>query len=378
KPGTRVLNAIELGRWLTEDPSPPIRSLFVCNSNPLSQGTEQNRIREGLQREDLFTVVSELVLTDTARYADIVLPATMQAEQLDLMYSWGHMYLTLNQPAIEPPGEAVSNTELFRRLAGAMGFTDPEWQRTDEQMIIEFVDWNHPKMQGITLDALKQKGFIRLNIAPPDQYAPHADGNFPTPSGKCEFKSSMAEKGNFVNPFWRQMYAGAQPTNPIDPLPDFLPPFESPASNPALAAQYPLSIVSPKAHAFLSSQLGNDEIQLKRQGEQLIVIHPEDAESRGIASGTFVRVWNARGAFEGKALVSDDVMRGVVLTNIGYWLGLSRNGNAANIVTSDQYGAMANTAVFSDTLVEVALTDVTPVTAGAPAARAAQSVETAR
>lgn len=358
RPGTRVLNAIELGRWLTDELAPPIQSLFVCNSNPLSQGTEQNRIREGLMREDLFTVVSEIVLTDTARYADIVLPATMQAEQLDLMYSWGHLYFTLNQPAIEPPGEAVPNTELFRRLAGAMGFTDPEWQRTDEQMILDAVDWDSPKMQGITLESLRRTGFARLHIPPPDTYAPHADGGFPTASGKCEFSSSLARSGNFVSPVWRQMHTGAQPGEAIDPVPDFLPPHESPASNPTLAARYPLSVISPKPHAFLSSQLGNDEVQLRRQGEQLIVIHPDDARARGIASGQFVRVWNARGAFEGKAHVSDDIMRGVVLTNVGYWLGLSRNGNAANAVSSDLYGTLGRCAVFSDTLVEVALADV--------------------
>ncbi len=370
KPGTRVLNAIELGRWLTDDPAPPIRSLFVCNSNPLSQGTEQNRIREGLMREDLFTVVSELVVTDTARYADIVLPATMQAEQLDLMYSWGHMYFTLNQPAIEPPGETVSNTELFRRLAGTMGFTDPRWQCSDEQMILDFVDWASPKMEGITLETLRRTGFARLKIEAPDRRAPHAEGNFPTPSGKCEFKSSLAGKGNFVSPVWRQMLADAQPGGAVDPVPDFLPPFESAASNPALAARYPLSIVSPKAHAFLSSQLAHDEIQRKRQGEQRIVIHPDDARARGIATGEFVRVWNARGAFEGKAQVSDDIMRGVVLTNIGYWLDLSRNGNAANAVTSDRYGGLGNCAVFSDTLVEVALANVAPDTADRAVARA--------
>ncbi len=224
KPGTRVLNAVELGRWLTEGPSRPIRSLFVCNSNPLSQGTEQNRIREGLMREDLFTVVSELVVTDTARYADIVLPATMQAEQLDLMYSWGHMYFTLNQPAIDPPGETVPNTELFRRLARVMGFTDPEWARTDEQMILDAVDWASPKMKGITLDTLRTTGFARLAIDPPDQRAPYADGNFPTPSGKCEFSSSLAARGNFVSPVWRQMLADMQPGDAVDPVPDFLPP----------------------------------------------------------------------------------------------------------------------------------------------------------
>ena len=197
KPGTRVLNQWRLGPALTgEEPlDPPIKSLFVYNSNPAIVVPEQEKIIHGLKREDIFTVVSEQFLTDTARYADIVLPATTQLEQFDLMFSWGHLYLSLNQQAIAPLGELVSNTELFRRLARTMGFDDRQWQRSDEEMAVDALDWANPALQGITMDLLKEKGWARLNVGTPETYAPHANGNFLTPSGKCEFKASMAAGG---------------------------------------------------------------------------------------------------------------------------------------------------------------------------------------
>jgi anaerobic selenocysteine-containing dehydrogenase len=199
KPGTRVLNQWRLGPALIgeEKLDPPVKSLFVYNSNPAIVVPEQNKIIRGLEREDLFAVVSEQFLTDTARYADIILPATTQLEQFDIMFSWGHLYLSLNQKAIEPLGEAVPNTELFRRLAGTMGFDDRQWQRSDEEMALDALDWANPALQGITMDVLKEKGWARLNVGRPDTYAPHAEGNFLTPSG-CEFKASMAAGGYFV------------------------------------------------------------------------------------------------------------------------------------------------------------------------------------
>ena len=261
KPGTRVINELDLGSALSgEMPlDPPIKSLFVYNSNPVSQAPAQAKIVQGLQREDLFTVVSELFITDTARYADILLPATMQGEQYDLMVTWGHLYMMLNQPAISAPGECIPNVELFRRLAKTMGFDDAYWDMTDDEMLLEFYDWGSPQLQGITLDLLKQKGYMRLNVGDPDKRVPHAEGNFKTPSGKCEFKASAAANGNFVVPVWRSMYEGMQPGEPIDPLPDYIPPYESPGSNPELAKRYPLSIVSPKPHAFLNTQYGNEK-----------------------------------------------------------------------------------------------------------------------
>ncbi|MBV8745422.1 MAG: molybdopterin-dependent oxidoreductase, partial [Xanthobacteraceae bacterium] len=208
KPGTRVVNELDLGEALTGTMQldPPIKSLFVYNSNPISQAPNAGQIVEGLKRDDLFTVVSELFITDTARYADILLPATMQAEQYDLMVTWGHLYVMLNQPAIPAPGECVPNIELFRRLAKTMGFDDEYWSFSDDEMLMRCYDWASPQMQGITLDLLKEKGYMRLNVGLPDKRAPHAEGGFKTPSGKCEFKSSMAANGDFVVPVWRSGY----------------------------------------------------------------------------------------------------------------------------------------------------------------------------
>jgi anaerobic selenocysteine-containing dehydrogenase len=191
-PGTRVVNQWQIGRALTGELNlnPPIKALFVYNCNPVTQAAEQDKIVAGLAREDLFTVVSEQFMTDTADYADIVLPATTQIENLDLMFSWGHTYVTLNVPVIAPLGEAVPNTELFRRLAARMGFGEECFQLSDEQLTMEVLEWSAPVMQEIDMDLLKQQGYAKLRIDP----VPHAEGNFPTPSGKCEFLSSIESR----------------------------------------------------------------------------------------------------------------------------------------------------------------------------------------
>jgi anaerobic selenocysteine-containing dehydrogenase len=352
--GTRVVNELDLGAALTGEMEldPPIKSLFVYNSNPVSQGPAQTKTMRGLMRDDLFTVVSDHFVTDTAKFADLVLPATMQAEQLDIMVTWGHFYISLNQPAIPVPGECVPNVELFRRLAKTMGFDDDYWDRTDEEMLIDFHDWDAPALDGITWDKLKELGYMRLNIGAPHTRAPHAEGNFPTPSGKCEFKSSLAEGGNFVVPVWRSMYEAMQPGGYVDPLPDYVPPFESPDSNPELAARFPLSIVTPKPHAFLNSQYGNAADKQRSQGEQLVFLHPDDANARGITSGDVVRVFNDRGEFTGPAHLDDALMPGLVMANVGHWQYKS-SGSTVNAITLDRHNQLGNAGVYSDNLVEV-------------------------
>jgi len=356
KPGTRVVNELDLGAALTGEMKldPPILSLFVYNSNPVSQAPAQAKIVAGLKREDLFTVVSELFITDTARYADLLLPAAMQAEQYDLMVTWGHLYMMLNQPAIDPPGECVPNIELFRRLAKTMGFDDAYWSMTDDELLKDFYDWSSPQLDGITLDLLKEKGYMRLNVGDPDKRAPHANGNFKTPSGKCEFKASAAENGNFVVPVWRSMYEDKQPGQPIDAVPDYVPPFESPQSSPELAKRYPLNMISPKPHAFLNTQYGNEPVQQRRQGEQLVLIHPKDASTRSIQSGNYVRVFNDRGSFEGRAELSEDVMPGLLLANVGYWPSLNRSGSSVNATSADKHCGLGQAGTYSDNLVDVA------------------------
>ncbi len=355
RPGTPVVNQWRLGAALTGalPLTAPIRSLFVFNSNPMVVAADQASIERGLGREDLFTVVSEQFITDTARYADIVLPATTQLEQFDVMFSWGHLYLTANEPAIAPRGEAVPNTELFRRLAKTMGFDDPYWDRTDEDMAADALDWTSPVLKGIDLAGVRAKGFVRLTVGSPSEFVPHREGNFPTPSGKCEFKSSIAAGGNLVLPLFRQGYAGDQAGEPLDPLPGYIPPRESPSTNPTLAALYPLNMISPKSHAFLNSSYGNLPSQLHRAGQQKVLVNPADAEARGIASGDMVEVSNARGAFAAVAEVTPDTMPGVVVSPMGYWGSRSAGGRTVNAINPPTYADYGRAPTFSDTLVQV-------------------------
>jgi anaerobic selenocysteine-containing dehydrogenase len=352
----RVLNSWRLGPALNGELGfdPPIKSLFVYNANPMAMVTEQAKLEQGLEREDLFTVVSEHFLTDTAKYADIVLPATTQLEQKDIMFSWGHLYLSYNNPAIEPLGEAVSNTELFRRLAKAMGIEDPSFYRTDDEMIEASLDWTNPVLQGITLESVRTAGYARLTVPSADDWAPHRDGNFPTPTGKCEFKSTITGGGNFVVPLFRQGYNGDQDGTPVDPLPHYIRPNENPQSAPALAKRYPLSLISPKSHAFLNSNYGNLPAQTAHAGEeQAVIIHPNDAEPRGIVAGTPIRVFNDRGSFEAFATLSPEVMPGVVMAPSGYWHRSNRRGATVHALTPPAFADLGRAPTFSDVLVEV-------------------------
>lgn len=355
--GTRVVNVLKLGAALNGELGlkPGIHGLMVYNANPVSNSTETHSIVKGLAREDLFTVVSEHFVTDTARYADILLPATMAAEHDDLMFSWGHFFFTLNEKAIAAPGECVSNSELFRRLAKRFGFTEPRFAMSDEEQMIDFVDWTSPKMAGIDLAYLREHGWFRLAIGDPKTRTPHAEGNFPTPSGKCEFYSQgAADGGDFVAPPFRQMYMAYQPGTKLDPLPGYVPANESPTTNPAQAQRYPLNIVSPKSHGFLNSQYANEPHKIRAQGEQAILINPSDAGGRGIADGAEVRVFNDRGMFHGLAKVTEDVPAGVLVASLGYWHALNKGG-AVNVISSSTYGGMGHSPTFSDNLVEVGL-----------------------
>jgi len=352
----RVLNSWRLGPALTGELGfdPPIKTLFVYNANPMAMVTEQAKLEQGLEREDLFTVVSEHFLTDTARYADIVLPATTQLEQKDIMFSWGHLYLSYNNPAIEPLGEAVSNTELFRRLAKAMAIEDPSFYRTDDEIIEASLDWTNPVLRGITLEDVKAKGYARLTVPSADDWAPHREGNFPTPTGKCEFKSTITGGGNFVVPLFRQGYNGDQDGTPVDALPHYIPPNENPQTTPALAKRYPLSLITPKSHAFLNSNYGNLPAQTAQAGEeQSVFLHPDDAEQRGIVAGAPIRVFNDRGAFEAFASISPDVMPGVVMAPSGYWHRSNRKGATVHALTPPAYADLGRAPTFSDALVQV-------------------------
>jgi len=333
----RSINMVQIGRALTDTSlAPPIHALVVYNSNPAAIAPNQNLVLEGLKREDLFTVVIEQFMTDTARHADILLPATSQLEHLDLLWSWGHAYLTLNLPAIAPLGEALPNTEIFRRLAQRMGFDEPCFRESDEDIVRKALTSTHPYARGITFESLQQKGWARLNI--PEGYRPYAEGNFPTTSGKCEFYSeALAGQG-------------------LDPLPGYTPARESHGGDQALRARYPLSLVTAKsALHFLNSSYANMPRQLRAEKEPLAEIHSIDATERTIADGDLVRIFNDRGTLQLRARVGDGVVPGMIAVPSGWWASLSPGGSSANALTADGLSDMGGGGDFHDTLVQMEL-----------------------
>lgn len=351
--GTRVINAIQIGRALNGEMKldTPIKSMMCWNANPVTQAAETDKIVEGLMREDLFMVSAEHFLSDTASYADIVLPASMGAEMEDMILSWGHLYLTYNEKCVESPGEALPNNEIFRRLAARMGYQEDNFKWSDSECLENYVDWDSPACEGIDLNYLREHGFARLNVGTKDDRAPHKAGNFPTPTGKCHFMVEGAT--NFVAPPFRQMYEGFQPGEPIDSLPDYVPSRETPSTNPGLAEKYPLNIISPKSHGFLNSCYGNIDEKIKGQGDQFVLISPIDADRRNIQNGDTVKVFNDRGGFEGKAQITDDVSAGIVVATLGYWRQL--NKGTVNCVSSAEFVDMGHAPTFTDNLVQVSL-----------------------
>lgn len=349
--GTQVVNNLQIGRALLGelDLKVPIKSMMCWNSNPVTQAPETDKIVEGLMREDLFLVSAEHFISDTASYADIVLPATMGAEHEDMILSWGHLYLTYNAKSANAPGEAIPNNEIFRRLATRLGFAEDNFKWSDAECLEHYVDWDAPACEGIDLDHLRKHGFARLKVGTPDDRVPHKEGNFPTPTGKCMLAVPGAK--NFVAGPFRQMYEGFQPGDDLDALPDYTPPRESPASNPLLAEKFPLNIVSPKSHGFLNSCYANMEQKIKGQGEQFVLINLADAEPRGIVEGDRVQVSNGRGAFKAVARITDDVNQGIVVASLGYWRQL--NDGTVNSISSAEFTDMGHAPSFSDNLVEV-------------------------
>lgn len=336
--GTRTINMVHLAEALHgELPGPPVRALFVYNSNPAAVNPDQSRVLSGLMRDDLFTVVHDQFQTDTADFADIVLPATSQLEHFDLHSSYGHLYVQANNPAIAPLGEAKPNTDVFRLLAKAMGFEPALFDETDEQIATRAL--NEPeasatgRLDGITLDATKA-GPVRLNL--PQNWTPFANGGFGTPSGKCELYSE------------REARAGR------DPLPGYVPPHEDPQTRPDLAAKYPLQLLTPPSPPFLNSTFVNVDVLRKSAGERTLEIHPEDAAARGIANGQMVSVFNGRGRFRAKAVLADTVKPGVVVSLGLWWRKWTDDGVNCNATTSTATTDLGSGATFFDNLVEVA------------------------
>jgi anaerobic selenocysteine-containing dehydrogenase len=327
----RALHMTRLGHELLEADDPPVRALFVYASNPAASVPHQAKVLRGLAREDLFSVVVEHCLTDTARHADVVLPGAMPIEQQDLLIAYGHLYLAWNEPAAAPPGECLTTTDIFRRLARVMGLDAPELHESDETMARQLLSSGHPSLRGITLEELKKRGWMRL--AYPEPFVPFASG-FQTASGRLEFFSErMAAEG-------------------LDPLAGYTPAYEtSPEGAPA--REHPLALVTPANHFFLNSIFANVAAQRRRAGAPALVIHPDDAGPRGIGPGDEVRVSNARGSFVAVADVSDRVRPGVVASTKGRWPGLSGGGATVNATVDDRLSDMGPGAVFHDNRVRV-------------------------
>ncbi|MDX1415274.1 MAG: molybdopterin oxidoreductase family protein [Candidatus Promineifilaceae bacterium] len=332
-PPGRSVNMNRLGAALLgEVDDPPIKSLFVYGSNPAAIAPNAGLVMKGLQRDDLFTVVHELFLTDTADYADIVLPATSQLEQTDLHKAYGHTVLAYNRQAIPPMGEAKSNWEVMGLLSQEMEFDD-SWlhQSVDEvieELLLTTAD-DIPALTGVTLKRLQQEGFIRLKFEPS---VPFADGQFPTKSGKIELYSQfLADQGIDPLPDWKDVQDNSNEISHSD--------------NGRFSPAEALDLITAAAHHFVSSSLANQPGLLKREGEPFVEIHPRDAEARDIRDGDMVIVENGRGWCELRAVITDGVRPGVLASPKGRWQKLS-GGRNVNWTTSDALGDMAGQSTF--------------------------------
>jgi anaerobic selenocysteine-containing dehydrogenase len=331
----RIVNMNTIGDALLNpgdaDFGPKIEAVVVYNSNPVAVAPDSERVAAGFAREDLFTIVLEHFQTDTADYADLLLPATTQLEHFDIHKSYGHTHVMVNHPAVEPVGEARSNTEIFRGLARQMGLEEPVLYESDEAVARAALRWDDPTLEGLDWETLKEAGWAKLKL--PD--APFAAGGFRTPSGKCEFASTLLAK------------EGA------DPLPDYLPPYESVDSSPELAARYPLAMISPPARNFLNSSFVNVDSLRSTEGEPHLDIHPANAASRAIHDGDTVRIYNDRGSMTARARVTERAREGVVVGLSIWWKKLAPDGRNANQVTSQALTDLGGSATFYDCLVQV-------------------------
>jgi anaerobic selenocysteine-containing dehydrogenase len=313
RPG-RTINMSRLGEALT-DPGldPPVKALVCWNSNPAAIAPDQERVLEGLGRDDLFTVVLEQFMTDTAQHADVVLPATTQLEHLDVLFSWGHHYVTWNEPAIEPVGDAKPNTETFRLLAERLGLEDPCFRESDAELVDAL-------LENFAENGLRERGWTKVDLG--QGPVPHADGGFGTETGRVTLHAR----------------------------------YEAPAevADRTLAERFPLALITPKTHLFLNSTFANQRRQHAAQPAPELVISPEDASPRGIEDGGQVRVFNDRGAFECAARVSDDARPGVLVAPMGWWNRDYAGGRSAQATTPQLLTEDGNAPTFNDNRVEVA------------------------
>jgi anaerobic selenocysteine-containing dehydrogenase len=345
----RVVNMSQLGHALTElgsraEDGPPVHALFVYNSNPGAVAPNHKAVRRGLQRADLFTVVHELFFTDTTDYADFILPATTFLEHTDVQGAYGHYFVQLSQQAIEPPGEARPNVWLFGQLAQRMGFAEACFRDTPEEMIRQALAIGadgHSKnanMEHITFKDLEREGHVPLAFhAQPEArpFLPFTSGPVPTPSGKIEFFSEVLEAAG------------------LDPLPAFVAPVESRWSETAL--KFPLELLGRKSDNYMNSTFANlpGHRAMEARTSQRLEMHPADAQTRGVADGERVCVFNDRGSLELMAMLNPSLPKGVVAARLD-WAKLHPGGANINALTSERLTDIGGGATFYSVLVEVA------------------------
>ena len=321
----RTLNMSTIGDDLLREASPEfgpkIEALVVYNSNPVAVAPQSGKVVQGFARADLFTVVLEHFMTDTADHADYVLPATTQLEHWDVHSTYGHTYAMLNQPAVAPVGEARSNAAIFRDLAARCGFTDECFSDSDEAMARQAYHEH-----AVPWQTLLDVGWVKLPL--PD--APFAQGGFATVNGRVQIDV------------------------PGLGVPDYIANYESVQSSPALAMDYPLAMISPPARHFLNSSFVNVKSLRAIEGEPLVEIHPDDAAPRGIISGAMVEIRNERGRYRCKAEVSDSARPGVVNGLGVWWRKFGVDGSNVNQLTHQRLTDIGRGPAFYDCLVEVA------------------------
>jgi anaerobic selenocysteine-containing dehydrogenase len=321
----RTINMTELGKALTEERDPAVHAMVVYCSNPAAIAPDQNAVKRGLAREDLFTVVLEQFQTDTVNYADIVLPCTTFLEHTDLYLAYGHYYLQLARPALKAPGECRSNVEIFRELGQRMGFDEACFAESEDDMIRGLLRSGHPFLEGITLERLDRERSVRLNISPANEpFLPFADGNFASPSGKCEFHAETI---------------------------GYEPPIESRRGEKGLHVKFPLEMVSSKNHHSMNSTFGNRSEQDRETA--IATLHPDDARPRSILAGDIVRIFNSRGSCILTANVSEAVAPGVVSVPSVRWPRFSPDQQNINVLTSQRLTDMGGGPTFYSCLVQV-------------------------
>lgn len=347
RPPARTVNMSRLAEALTELDDPPVSALVVYDSNPAATSADQVRVRRGLAREDLFTVVLEQRLTDTTDYADVVLPATMQPEHADLHVGYGHHYGAWNEPAVAAAGECLPNAEIFRRIAAALGLGHPRLRDSDVEVARQLLDTPECRTAGITLERLRERGWLRAGTIERGT-APYADGGFPNASGKVELVSeSLRAAGH-------------------DPLVGYVPPVE--IADDELASRYPLVLVSPAGRFMTSSSFGSQPWHRLKSGPPRVHLDPGDAAVRGIETGDEVRVGNDRGSFLAEAVVDDTARPGVACTLKAPWAKLSPGGTTVNATTPERDSDAGGGPTYHDNRVEVVR-----VRARRPAAREAEA-----